>query len=457
MVLLLTACDLAAAVASSALYGREDEAKIDAVAVDRSVDLSRIVGERVEVRLAGDAGDVFTCVIPNDIRVDDVDEQRHRAEPRDDDRTVSELRQLMTSMHESCLYRLEGWWSYEVCTSRGSVRQFHAQDQGGVTDQHYLGSKRDEAATILTADYLSETLLDGSYCDVSAQPRQTELRYTCEAARESSAILAIQEPQSCRYIVTIATPLICIHPHFAGLSRRSVNELRCQFSGGNLDRAAHIDALIRELRHAAPPSAAARELSVHRDGIVGVNFADLTTALSSDASLPQIAAAAAAAAAATAAPAVELPPPAPTFPTRIAPPQAATQDPLVLRLTGLLRSVMGLRIFNDRELAQIASVLVSKKDLIFMLQQASAMVGPLMITQQRMIFQNDVINEVAKSLSLSVDRRNVLRQVAERVIEIAEQVLAPPSEEKQEVDANADAKVDAEEEAIAEQAKIAIE
>jgi protein OS-9 len=463
------ACDFVA-VASSALYGREEEAKIDAVAVDRSVDLSRVAGERMEMRLAGDAGDVFTCVIPSDIRVDDVDEQRQRSEARDDVRTVSELRQLMTSMHESCLYRLEGWWSYEVCTARGSVRQFHAQDLTGLVheaDQHYLGSKRDESATILTADYLSETLLAGSYCDVSAQQRQTELRYKCDVAREASAILSIQEPQSCRYIVTIATPLICIHPHFAGLSRRSVNELRCQFSGANLDRAAHIDALIRELRLAAPPSATSRELSVHRDGIVGVSLADLTAALAAGASRPHAAAAAAAAAtvaaAAAAAAATELPPPVPTRGVAVAKPLSVS-DPLTFRLAGMLRSVVGLRIFNDRELSLMAGALTKRqKELAALRPPSGAAVDALHVTQQRMAFQNELINELAKSLTLSVERRGVLRQVAERVVEIAEQLLSTPdaSNAQHQKDTGVDAKAtvfaEEEEAAIAEQAKTAVE
>lgn len=442
--------------ASNALYGREQEAKLDAVAVDRSVDLSRLLGERVEIRVPGDAGDTFTCVIPNEIRVDDVDEQRGAgASPRDDVRTVSELRQLMTSMHDSCLYKLDGWWSYELCTARGSVRQFHAQDHQGVVsapgDQHFLGAKRDESATILTADYLSETLLDGSFCDVSAQPRQAEVRYKCDAARETSAIVSIHEPQSCRYVVTVATPLICIHPHFAGLSRRSVNELRCQFSGANDERAAHVDALIRELRLSAPPSATTLELSVHRDGVVGVSFADLTTALV--AGVP--------AAKAVAAPSSqELPPPAPVVHTQRAPvrqqqqQQQAPQDARVVSLAGELRQMVGMRIFNDREMIQIAQIA-----LVFLKEAeprriSDAPLDDLQFTQKQLMFQNELINEIAKQLSLSVERRTVLRQISEALLRIADEHNERKSTESQKQQQQ---QRNVEEEAIVEQAKIAVE
>lgn len=438
--------------ASNALYGREQEAKLDAVAVDRSVDLSRVLGERVEIRVPGDAGDTFTCVIPNEIRVDDVDEQRGAGSPRDDVRTVSELRQLMTSMHDSCLYKLDGWWSYELCTARGSVRQFHAQDHQGVLsapgDQHYLGAKRDESATILTADYLSETLLDGSFCDVSAQPRQAEVRYKCDAARETSAIVSIHEPQSCRYVVTVATPLICIHPHFAGLSRRSVNELRCQFSGANDERAAHVDALIRELRHSAPPSATTLELSVHRDGIVGVSFADLTTALVAGLPLAK----------SVAAP-QQLPPPAPVVHAQRAPvrQQQPPQDSRVVSLASELRQMVGMRIFNDREMIQIAQIA-----LVFLKETEPRRIAPgpladLEFTQKQLMFQNELTNEIAKQLSLSVERRTVLRQVSEALLRIANEHYEGKRTESQQQQQQQQKQGNVEEEAIAEQAKIAVE
>jgi hypothetical protein len=243
-----------------------------------------------------------------------------RAEPRDDDRTclgaapVDDINARELSLQTGRLVELRAVHGARLgaTVSRSGPRR---RVRTRVTST-ILGAKRDEAATILTADYLSETLLDGSYlrCQraAAADRGALHLRGGARNVRHSRDSRAAELSLHCHHV---ATPLICIHPHFAGLSRRSVNELRCQFSGGNDDRAAHIDALIRELRHSAPPSAAARELSVHRDGIVGVNFADLTTALSSGCAAasnctpPQQAAAAATARCRRS----QLPPPAPRF------------------------------------------------------------------------------------------------------------------------------------------------
>lgn len=377
------------------LYGRESEAKLAMVVVDSSVELSRVAGERVPLRLPTAEADEFVCVVPRDLVVHEstaVD-----AGAGDAARVIGELRQLLLPMHEACIYKPAGWWTVELCSARHTVRQFHAQDNGVVRngDQHFLGTRRDDAATILTADYLSETLLDGSVCDVTGLPRQTEVRYACDRTRDSTWMANIHEPQSCHYLLFVHTPLLCPHPHFAGQARRSLNELRCQFAGDDEQRAARIDRVVRELRRAAVSASARPDLSVHQDGVFGAPLVEVVEALKK----------------------AEPPQPLNAGPVDFDAVTRVAENAALRAFAQELRSVPDLRLFTHVQLDNIAA-------LIHESYRAPAS-DALDFTQKQTAAQNELVNRLTKSLAASVEQRDALRRQIVRILDARQRHLGP--------------------------------
>ena len=54
---------------------------------------------------------------------------------------------------------------------------------------------------------------EGDACDITGEPRQTEVRYVCaEDGKESLA--SVKEASTCQYLVVVSTPLLCEHAAF---------------------------------------------------------------------------------------------------------------------------------------------------------------------------------------------------------------------------------------------------
>ena len=132
------------------------------------------------------------------------------------------------------MYKVTGWWAYELCTAARSVRQFHARQDGHVEVEYTLGQGL--ADTWLAADHVGERYGDGTPCDLTGEPRSVDVHYACDASRDAAFIAHVTEPRSCHYVLHVRTPHLCAHAHF-GASRRAVNELRCERALG----AAEID------------------------------------------------------------------------------------------------------------------------------------------------------------------------------------------------------------------------
>ena len=54
---------------------------------------------------------------------------------------------------------------------------------------------------------------DGTTCDLTGQPRTSEVRLSCSPER-GNQIVNIEEPSTCHYTVLFGTPLLCSHPAF---------------------------------------------------------------------------------------------------------------------------------------------------------------------------------------------------------------------------------------------------
>lgn len=133
--------------------------------------------------------------------------------------------QLLEALAEHCYYQYEDWWSYEVCYGK-HVRQYHKAGESveaeyllGVYDE--LEQPQDEdAIQVDTTDvsggmrYVSQLYSGGDTCELTGEPRQAEVRFTCGVDGAGTRLASIQEPSSCRYIITISTPRLCKHAAF---------------------------------------------------------------------------------------------------------------------------------------------------------------------------------------------------------------------------------------------------
>lgn len=134
-----------------------------------------------------------------------------------------------------CSYRLESYWTYEVCHGR-YVRQFHEdrESQKEVKLQEYYLGKWDKSHMVDISNklkdsldgvmgykkiegtklpYLEINMTDGTLCDLNGEPRETRVLYMCHSTGRQD-IYSLKETSTCKYEVIILTSLLCKHPKF---------------------------------------------------------------------------------------------------------------------------------------------------------------------------------------------------------------------------------------------------
>ncbi|CAH3876675.1 unnamed protein product [Pieris brassicae] len=135
-----------------------------------------------------------------------------------------------------CSYRLESYWSYEVCHGR-HVRQYHEDREGKEhkTHEFFLGRWSDEEHSKLSSEikalqeakekpkttkvqgsslpYVEIAMSDGTVCDLSGQPRKTRVLYVCYTHGKHE-IYSMKETSTCEYEIIILSGLLCEHPQF---------------------------------------------------------------------------------------------------------------------------------------------------------------------------------------------------------------------------------------------------
>ncbi|XP_058792068.1 endoplasmic reticulum lectin 1 isoform X2 [Phymastichus coffea] len=124
---------------------------------------------------------------------------------------------------QNCLNGGNGWWKYEFCYGR-TVSQYHIES-GGNKKVLSLGvfnkQKHIEWIEVNTnkkpkpigkRKQVSHFYSDGSICDLTGKPRQTEVKLKCVTnpmGSQSSVSLYLLEPTSCEYVLGVESPLIC--------------------------------------------------------------------------------------------------------------------------------------------------------------------------------------------------------------------------------------------------------
>uniref|UniRef100_A0A3B3X4V0 Endoplasmic reticulum lectin n=1 Tax=Poecilia mexicana TaxID=48701 RepID=A0A3B3X4V0_9TELE len=141
----------------------------------------------------------------------------------------------------SCSYRIESYWTYEVCHGK-HVRQYHEEKETGQkisVQEYYLGNMEQRSQSVPTKNiegqltpYYSVEMGYGTPCTLKQNlPRSTSVLYVChpEAKHE---ILSIAEVTTCEYEVVVLTPLLCAHPKYRFKSS-PVNAIFCQALEGS--------------------------------------------------------------------------------------------------------------------------------------------------------------------------------------------------------------------------------
>ncbi|XP_051996273.1 protein OS-9-like [Xyrauchen texanus] len=136
----------------------------------------------------------------------------------------------------ACLIKTKDWWTYEFCYSQ-HIRQYHLEDSeinGDVLFLGYYDSEFDWTNETAKASkqhklkrYHSQSYVNGSKCDLNGSPRETEVRFVCEEG-SSDFIARVDEPQSCRYVLTVHTSRTCQHPLLRQPSNAKPQGIVCQ-------------------------------------------------------------------------------------------------------------------------------------------------------------------------------------------------------------------------------------
>ncbi|XP_063822799.1 endoplasmic reticulum lectin 1 isoform X1 [Ostrinia nubilalis] len=135
-----------------------------------------------------------------------------------------------------CSYRLESYWSYEVCHGR-YIRQYHEEREGKQvrTQEYFLGhwslekqgNLEKEIQTMLdnkvppkttkvdgvNLPYVEMLLEKGTLCDLSGKPRITRVLYVCYIHGKHE-VYSFKETATCEYEIIILSPYLCAHPQF---------------------------------------------------------------------------------------------------------------------------------------------------------------------------------------------------------------------------------------------------
>ncbi|CAI0388758.1 unnamed protein product [Linum tenue] len=130
--------------------------------------------------------------------------------------------ELLEVFKGKCLVRQEGWWTYELCHEQ-KLRQFHVEDEKQVVQEFVLGVYDEEAtaafnqnlkdvSTLKDPRYHAHQYTNGTLCDLTNQPRETEVRFVCSEPR--AMISSITELSTCKYALTVQSPMLCKHPLF---------------------------------------------------------------------------------------------------------------------------------------------------------------------------------------------------------------------------------------------------
>lgn len=173
----------------------------------------------------------YKCILPS------IQERETDGPEKYDGPTPLELIAPLFSQ-ASCSYRLESYWTYEVCHGR-YIRQFHEDREGKKVklQEYFLGRwEKGRFETLLEENiakndnenqkvptkkidgvnlpYYEILMGNGTLCELNHnKPRETKMIYVCYVHGKHE-IFSLKETSTCQYEVVILSPLLCRHPKY---------------------------------------------------------------------------------------------------------------------------------------------------------------------------------------------------------------------------------------------------
>uniref|UniRef100_A0A182RPP9 Endoplasmic reticulum lectin 1 n=1 Tax=Anopheles funestus TaxID=62324 RepID=A0A182RPP9_ANOFN len=136
----------------------------------------------------------------------------------------------------TCSYRIESYWSYEVC--HGSyIKQYHEErhEKTSKLQEYFLGRWDQQKTDAIKAKYaqaeadkeqmkykkiegfnlpyLELEMDSGTICDLNGEPRVTKVLYVCYRFGKNE-VYSLKETSTCNYEVIILTAALCTHPKY---------------------------------------------------------------------------------------------------------------------------------------------------------------------------------------------------------------------------------------------------
>lgn len=140
---------------------------------------------------------------------------------------IPPIANVLESIGDWCAYRVEGWWTYEVCSGR-KARQYHKSKAGQIDDEYLLGvyveeNSEHELETTIQDDwltgrdvYVEQKYENGYNCTVFdvERRRRARVRLHCGHTTDVPLLVNVEEPESCMYMFDVELPGLCDHPDF---------------------------------------------------------------------------------------------------------------------------------------------------------------------------------------------------------------------------------------------------
>ncbi|XP_050464514.1 endoplasmic reticulum lectin 1 isoform X1 [Cataglyphis hispanica] len=187
----------------------------------------------------------YKCLIP------DAPEQEHEySESYNGPNPIQLLQSVFAQT--GCSYRLESYWTYELCHGR-YVRQYHEDREGKKIklQEYYLGTL-DKAQKLKLSAYYDEQaknpnrklnipikkidginmpyveveMIDGTICDLNNKPRTIKVLYVCYKHGKHD-VYSLKETMTCEYEAIVLSPALCSHPDYKPQDTGE-NEITCQ-------------------------------------------------------------------------------------------------------------------------------------------------------------------------------------------------------------------------------------
>lgn len=199
--------------------------------------------------------------------------------------------------HSSCSFRMESYWTYEICHGK-FIRQYHEDREGKKVklQEYFLGRWDKQQYNKLLEEmknkdmevpeklknipikkidgvnlpYLEIEMVNGTLCDLNNEPRSSKVLYVCYMHGKHE-VYSLKETSTCQYEIIVLSPLLCSHPRYKPQDSGE-NIINCYPLEGGPKKPRSLLEMTAEsykLRHKKPDSETHVRVEIHPIEIFG--------------------------------------------------------------------------------------------------------------------------------------------------------------------------------------------